>query len=150
MEMFQLLQVIVPAKICGPAVTRITRIAGEDLFDVVTKHLIIFELPLRAAAVYTPEEIQSSFTAFRVMDRSVELWAAYAREAPNKIWNHAVVYTYYKECMDILGLAPWSFFALFLLVLPTGNAISMKKCKKRTQHTLSKDLSYRMTKPWLQ
>jgi hypothetical protein len=67
MEMFQLLQVINPAKICGPAVTRITRIAGEDLFDVVQKLLLIFELPLRAAAVYTPEEIQDSFTAFRVM-----------------------------------------------------------------------------------
>ena len=124
MEMFQLLQVINPAKICGPSVTRITRIAGEDLLDVVQKLLIIFELPLRAAAAYTPEEILNSFTAFRVMDRSVELWAAYARQEPNKFFNHAVVYTYYKECMDIPGLGPWSFFALFLLVLPTGNAIS--------------------------
>ena len=59
--MFQLLQVINPAKICGPAVTRITRIAGEDLLDVVKKLLIIFELPLRAAAVYTPEESDSKF-----------------------------------------------------------------------------------------
>jgi hypothetical protein len=152
MEMFQLLQVINSAKICGPAVTRITRIAGEDVFDAVKKLLIIFELPLRAAGMYTSEEIQNSFTAFRVTDRSVELWASYAREIPNKSFDHAVVYTYYKEYMDIPGLAPWSFFALFLLVLPTGNAISERGFSAQNathSHTLRKDLSYRMSKPWL-
>ncbi len=61
MEMFQLLQVIHPAKICGPALTRITRIAGEDLVDVVQKLLIIFELPLRAAAVCVHTRGDSKF-----------------------------------------------------------------------------------------
>jgi hypothetical protein len=124
MMMFQLLQVIDPAKTCGPIATRINNIAGEDVTHAVAKLLLIFELPLIAAGRYSPEEIINSFTAFRAMETSVELWAAYSKQASKKTFDHSVIYTYYKELIDTPELAAWSFFSLFLLVLPTGNAVS--------------------------
>ena len=49
--------------------------------------------------------------------------------------------------MDIPGLAPWSFFALFLLVLPTGNAISERgfSAQNATHSKQRSELSHEQT-----
>jgi hypothetical protein len=58
------------------------------------------------------------------MQTSAELWAAYSKHASKITFEHSVIYTYYKELIVTPELAAWSFFSLFLLVLPTGNAVS--------------------------
>ena len=41
-----------------------------------------------------------------------------------KSFDYSVIYTYYRELLQMPALKPWAFFALSILVFPTGNAIS--------------------------
>ena len=41
-----------------------------------------------------------------------------------KSFDHSLIYSYYRALMHIPDLKPWALFALFVLVFPTGNAIS--------------------------
>ncbi len=73
-----------------------------------------------------PEEIRNSFTVFRTSDVCADLWKetpkGYAgREKP---FEHGLIYPYYRGLMHMPELKPYALFALFLLVFPTGNAIS--------------------------
>jgi hypothetical protein len=41
-----------------------------------------------------------------------------------KPFDYTVIYTYYRELLQMPDTKPWAFFTLFILVFPTGNAIS--------------------------
>ena len=72
----------------------------------------------------TAEEIKNSFTAYRSREAAKDLWSRLSKTKVGQAQNLLAIYSFYKELMDTPALAAWSFFALFLLVLPTGNALA--------------------------
>ena len=52
------------------------------------------------------------------------MWSRLSKTKVGQPHNLLAIYSFYKELMDTPALAAWSFFALFLLVLPTGNALA--------------------------
>jgi hypothetical protein len=68
--------------------------------------------------------------------RSIMLWnditKKYINDRPIRVgrtqqkkpFDYSVIYPYYKELLQMPDIKPWAFFALFILVFPTGNAIS--------------------------
>ncbi len=108
---------------------------------VVTDLAYIFEIPLlMSSCIGTLEDIKNSFTAFRASEVAATLWKdltkKYTDERPigantnttarkkKKPFDYTVIYTYYRELLQMPDTKPWAFFALFTLVFPTGNAIS--------------------------
>ena len=91
---------------------------------VVKKLLHIFELPLRSVGKFASEEIINSFNAFRASQRARDVYTALYKNVSGTNIEHGIIYEYYFALQQEIGLGAWSFFALFLLVLPTGNAIS--------------------------
>jgi hypothetical protein len=103
-----------------------THIGSLELTDAVKELLHIFEIPLHIARKGYTEDIKNSFTAFRACEESASLWQRDVSKQPKKgkPFDHTIIYTYYKELLDVQILQPWAFFSLFLLVFPTGNAMS--------------------------
>ena len=138
MECFELMQVLDPMIVHGPMLTRRTQINSVDLAMAVDKLAYMFEAHLHLSLVIgSLQDIKNAFTAFRVSQCAAELWKTltkeYTDERPiaarkgknkKKPFAYSVIYTYYKELLQMPSLKPWAFFALFLLVFPTGNAIS--------------------------
>ncbi len=46
------------------------------------------------------------------------------KKKKKKSFAYSVIYTYYRELLQMPPLKPWTFFALSVLVFSTGNAIS--------------------------
>ncbi len=84
----------------------------------------MFELPLHVIGKYNQEEIKNSFTAYRSTGAAKDLWSSLVKTKVGEPQNYLAIYSFYKELMEPPALAAWSFFALFLLVLPTGNALA--------------------------
>ena len=123
MFMFRLMQVLDPSTVHGP--TRRNLIGGADLSEAVRELLLIFELPWYLTGKASTEEVANSFTAFRSSEASAEIWDSYLRrQLRDKPFDHTIVYAYYKELLPMGDLAPWCWYCLFCLVMPTGNAIS--------------------------
>ena len=129
MECFRLMQVIDPSIVHGPL--RRQQIGADDLAVVVVKVLHIFEVPLHVSGFASKEEIQNCFTIFRTSEICSDLW----REMTNEYREGTVrdkysidtslIYTYYRRILfQIPNLKAWAMCSLFLLVCPTGNAIS--------------------------
>ena len=124
MKYFKLMQILDPALVHGPL--KRDKIGTDDLTVVLQTLLHIFEIPLHGSGLALPEEITNSFTVFRTSDVCADLWKettkGYAgREKP---FEHGLIYPYYRMLMHMPALKPYALFALFLLVFPTGNAIS--------------------------
>jgi hypothetical protein len=116
MLMFKHVQIIDPSKL---------QWIGEIGQDESVSHLLhMFELPLHVIGKYTAEEIKNSFTAYRSTEAAKDLWSRLSKTKVGQAKNLLAIYSFYKELMDTPALAAWSFFALFLLVLPTGNALA--------------------------
>ncbi len=103
-----------------------THIGRLELADTVAQLTNLFEIPLCVAQRWSIEDIKNSFTAFIASEVSVDLWKTYVskQESKKKPFDHGIIYSYYKELTDVHTLEAWAFFCLFLLVFPTGNAIS--------------------------
>jgi hypothetical protein len=102
------------------------KIGPDDLTEVVTKLLHIFEIPLYGSGLALPEEITNSFTIFRTSEVCEDLWKETAKRFPgkDKPFDYGLIYPYYRGLMHMPQLKPWALFALFVLVFPTGNAIA--------------------------
>ncbi len=98
---------------------------GDNNQDAAVSHLLrMFELPLHVISKYAAEEIKNSFTAYRSTEVTNELWSRHAKTKAGQPQNLLAIYSFYKELMEMPAMAAWSFFALFLLVVPSGNAIA--------------------------
>ena len=135
MECFKLMQVLDPSVVHGP--TRRHQIGSIDLAVAVANLAFMFEVPLHSStAIDSIEDIKNSFTAFRASDVCAVLWnditKKYINDRPIRVgrtqqktpFDYSVIYPYYKELLQMPDIKPWAFFALFILVFPTGNAIS--------------------------
>ena len=117
------LEVVDPSFVHG--VMPRTHIGRLELADAVAQLTHLFEIPLYVAQRWSIEDIKNSFTAFKASEVSADLWKTYVSKQSNtKPFDHGIIYSYYKELTDVHTLEAWAFFCLFLLVFPTGNAIS--------------------------
>ena len=120
------LEVVDPSFVHG--VMPRTHIGRLVLADAVAQLTHLFEIPLYVAQRWSIEDIKNSFTAFKASEVSADLWTAYvSKQSKTKPFDHGIIYSYYKELTDVHTLEAWAFFCLFLLVFPTGNAISERE-----------------------
>jgi hypothetical protein len=140
MECFELMQVLDPMIVHGPMLTRRAQIKNVDLAVAVDTLVHMFEVPLHLSSpIGSLQDIKNSFTAFRASELAAELWnnltkefrderpiatTTNGRKKKKKSFAHSVIYTYYRELLQMPDVKPWAFFALSILVFPTGNAIS--------------------------
>ena len=84
-------------------------------------------------ACLSTEEIKNSFVVFNVSALCGDLWREMTqphnvqeqRRRGKQPLDYSLVYPYYRKLMLLLpDIKPWAMFALFVLVFPTGNAIS--------------------------
>ena len=132
MDIFKLMQVLDPCVVHGPL--RRELIGTETLGVVVEQLLHIFEIPLHTSglACLSLEEIKNSFVVFKVSGLCADVWRKmtqdYKREQNKngqRPVDYSLVYPYYRKLMQVMpDIKPWAMFALFVLVFPTGNAIS--------------------------
>jgi hypothetical protein len=125
MKYFKLMQILGPALVHGPL--KRDKIGTHDLTVVVKTLLHIFEIPLHGSGLELPEEITTnSFTVFRTSEVCPDLWKETTKgyTAREKPFDHGLIYPYYRGLMRMPELKPYALFALFVLVFPTGNAIS--------------------------
>lgn len=132
MYIFKLMQVLDPCVVHGPL--RRELIGTETLGVVVEQLLHIFEIPLHTSglACLGVEDIKNSFVVFKVSGLCADVWKEmtqdYIREQNKngqRPVDYSVVYPYYRKLMQVMpDIKPWAMFALFVLVFPTGNAIS--------------------------
>lgn len=129
MESFRLMQVIDPMVVHGPL--RRQKIGDDDLAVVVGKLLHIFEVPLHVAGFASLQQIQNCFTSFRTSEVCSDLWREMTNECregalrEKESIDNTLIYAYYRMLLQQMpNLMPWAMFALFILVFPTGNAIS--------------------------
>jgi hypothetical protein len=120
--------------------TRRAQIKNVDLAVAVDTLVHMFEVPLHLSSpIGSLQDIKNSFTAFRASELAAELWnnltkefrderpiatTTNGRKKKKKSFAHTVIYTYYRELLQMPDVKPWAFFALSILVFPTGNAIS--------------------------
>ena len=121
MHAFELMQVLDPSVLHGPFQRQ--NIGNNDLAVVVERLLHIFEIPLYTSglASLSLEEIRNSFVIHRVSRLCADLWKEMTQKTDSA---HIVLYSYYRQLLQMPDLKPWALFALFVLVFPTGNAIS--------------------------
>ncbi len=120
MQCFKLMQVLYPTVVHGPL--RRNQIGNDDLTVVVANLVKMFEVPLHAAGCSSPEAIKNSFILYRASDVCSDLWKEVRGD---KSFDHCHIYTYYRQILQQMpDMKPWALFALFVLVFPTGNAIS--------------------------
>jgi hypothetical protein len=144
MHIFKLMQVIDPSIVHGPL--RRQLIGTDDLIVVVGHLLHIFEIPVHTAEIALLEEIKNSFVAFRASEFCADLWKEMKKyyaglRQRGKPIDYTLIYPYYRQLMQMPDLKPWALFALFVLVFPTGNAISERgvsamgsvHCKQRSE-----------------
>ena len=150
MALFELLQVADPALIFGPAPRRTI---GEKTLEETAKELMhIFELPLRAGLFkkYGVEEIINSFLAFEASTFVSSIYKAMYKKVKGTPPAPTIIFRFYAACLEQEQLRPWVFFALFLLIFPTGNAISergfshmgMAHSKQRSELSVEQCLAY--------
>jgi hypothetical protein len=120
MHCFKLMQVLDPTVVHGPL--RRNKIGDDDLTVVVANLVRIFEVPLYASGCATPEAVKNSFILFRASEVCSDLWKELRGE---KTFDNGHIFTYYRQILQQMpDMKPWAIFALFVLVFPTGNAIS--------------------------
>ena len=130
MECFELMQVLDPMSVHGPMLTRRAQIKNVDLAVAVDTLVHMFEVPLHLSLpIGSLQDIKNSFTAFRASELAAALWKNFTKdftdERPIAITNgkkkkkkhfaYSVIYTYYRELLQIPALKPWAFFALSIL-----------------------------------
>jgi hypothetical protein len=129
MQYFRLMQVFDPSIVHGPLQRE--KVGNDDLTVVVANLLHILEIPLHGSGLALPEEILNSFTMFRTSNVCAELWKKtvkeYARK-DDKAFDYGLIYPYYRSLIQMPELKPLALFALFVLIFPTGNAISERGC----------------------
>ena len=124
MLLFKYLMVADPELLFGPAPRASI---GEKTLDEAAKELMhIFELPLRAGLLkkYEPGEIINSFLALQGSTFALAAFQSLYKTAKGQPPAPTVIFKFYAACLERDELRPWAFFALFLLIFPTGNAIS--------------------------
>ncbi len=109
-------------------------IGTETLGVVVDQLLHIFEIPLHTSGLSCLglEDIKNSFVVFIRLVCAADVWRKMAQDytrEQNKNGqrpiDYSLVYPYYRKLMQVMpDVKPWAMFALFVLVFPTGNAIS--------------------------
>ena len=127
MQYFKQMQVLDPSVVHGPL--RRQLIGTDDISIVAGKLLHVFEVPLHGSGLASPEDIKNSFTLYRMSDACADLWKETVKDSADaghrgKPFDYSLIYPYYRALMQMPGLKPWALFALFVLVFPTGNAIS--------------------------
>jgi len=151
MRLFELLQVVDPSLSHGPIPRE--KIGDQDLYKCVKDLLHIFELPLYNANLISDEEVLNSFLAFRSSAFARELYkASYKRGRDGRAPSPCKIYVFYYECLMQPALRQWAFFALYMLVFSTGNAISERgflamgaaKTKGRSELSVKQMLAYMM------
>ena len=120
MHCFKLMQVLDPNVVHGPL--RRNKIGDDDLTVVVVNLVRIFEVPLYASGCASPETVKNSFILFRASEVCSDLWKELRGETT---FDNCHIFTYYRQILQQMpDMKPWAIFALFVLVFPTGNAIS--------------------------
>jgi hypothetical protein len=120
MQCFKLMQVLDPTVVHGPL--QRNQIGNDDLTIVVANLIKMFEIPLYASGCTTPEAVKNSFILFRASNVCSDLWKEVRGHTS---FDHGHIYSYYRQILQQLpDMTPWALFALFVLVFPTGNAIS--------------------------
>jgi hypothetical protein len=141
MECFQLMQVLDPNVVHGPL--RRNKIGSDDLPVAVDKLVKMFEVPLHASGCVSPAAVSNAFILFRASDVYSDVWKEFQAA---KVFDHSDIYAYYRKILQsIPDIRPWAMFALFVLVFPTGNAISergfsaMGRAKSKQRSELGND-----------
>jgi hypothetical protein len=126
MQYFKLMEVLDPNVVHGPHLRRQLIGTPDDISAVAGKLVHLFEVPLHGSGLDSPENIKNSFTVFRVSNICANVWKETKTnyEGPDKPYDHSLIYSYYRALMHMPDIRPWALFALFILVFPTGNAIS--------------------------
>jgi hypothetical protein len=127
MQYFKHMQVLDPSVVHGPL--RRQLIGTDDISIVAGKLVHVFEVPLHGSGLASPEDITNSFTLYRMSDACADLWKETVKDSAGAgkrgtPFDYSLIYPYYRALMQMPGLKPWALFALFVLVFPTGNAIS--------------------------
>jgi hypothetical protein len=129
MHYFKLMEVLDPNVVHGPHLRRHLIGTPDDISVVAGKLVHLFEVPLHGSGLDSPENIKNSFTLFKVSDICANVWKETITNYVGagmrcKPFDHSLIYSYYRALMHIPDIKPWALFALFVLVFPTGNAIS--------------------------
>ena len=150
MFLFCLLQVVDPSIFFGPASRAI--LGKKTPEDCVKELLHIFELPLCAGLFkkFDREEILNSFLIFQGSVFAGDVYHTTYKKVNGKSPAPTVIFQFYAACLEREPLHPWTFFALFLLIFPTGNAISergfshmgMAHTKGRSELSIEQCLAY--------
>jgi len=120
MEVYELLRVVDPANSHSALVHEM--VAGVPKAEVVKKLLHIFELPLYDFSLQ-PQKVANSFASYlssTIARSTYQAIYAFQKKSPSP----TVIYQFYGQLLHHRELRDWALFALFLLIFPTGNAIS--------------------------
>jgi hypothetical protein len=120
MEVYELLKVVNPS-ISHSALVH-AEVAGIPKAEAVKTLLHIFELPLHGYLV--SETVINSFASFLTSVVARDKFKAMNVKTKGKFPPPTMIYSYYSQLLSHKELRNWAFFALFLLLFPTGNAIS--------------------------
>ena len=119
------------------------KIGSDDLPVAVDKLVKMFEVPLHASGCVSPAAVSNAFILFRASDVYSDVWKEFQAA---KVFDHSDIYAYYRKILQsIPDIRPWAMFALFVLVFPTGNAISergfsaMGRAKSKQRSELGND-----------
>jgi len=149
LAMFELLQVVDPSLTLGPFPRHL--IGEKSLDDCVLELLHIFELPLHFVDKIQAEEVLNSFITFRGSEFAKQLYSTmYKRHRGKAAHDPSMIYKFYYACLEKPALMPWAFFSLYMLVFPTGNAISERgfsamgaaKSKGRSELSVKQVMAY--------
>ncbi len=117
-----------------PMLTRRAQIKNVDLAVAVDMLAYMFEVPLHLSLpIGSLQDIKNSFTAFRASELAAALWKNFTKDFTDerpiaittsnekkkkkkkKLFAYSVIYTYYRELLQMPALKPWAFFALSIL-----------------------------------
>jgi hypothetical protein len=120
LEVYELLKVVDPA--ISHSALRYEQIAGMLKTAAVKKLLHIFELPLHD---FLPAaRVANSFSTYLSSTIARDTYAALYARTGGKGPRPVVIYKFYAQLLSHREMRDWALFALFVLIFPTGNAIS--------------------------
>ena len=120
MEVYELLKVVDPVISHSALVHH--EVAGMLKISAVTKLLHIFELPLYG--ILAAEVVLNSFTMYLSSTVAKSTYRAIYKLQDGKRPAPIIIYDFYSQLLHHREMRDWALFALFLLLFPTGNAIS--------------------------
>lgn len=120
MEIYRKIKVVDPSISHSPLIHE--KIGDKTKAEVVKSLLHVFELPLHGKL--DPLKVQNSFGQFLSSTIAKSTYKALYSKKKGKLPPPEVIYKYYAQLIHHKELRDYSMFALFLLLFPTGNAIS--------------------------